>query len=73
MQIHPRLVLPGGSLGRATAGAPYWNRVSASGGKPPYTYGAFSVGGLELDRSTGVLSGTLSGGRTRTAAPSGSP
>ena len=29
VQIHPRLVLPGGSLGRATAGAPYWNRVSA--------------------------------------------
>ena len=51
-------MLPGGSLGRATIGAPYWGRVSARGGKPPYSYRAVSPGGLTLDSSTGVLSGT---------------
>ena len=53
VQIHPELVLPGGKLGPAAAGAPYWARVAASGGKPPYTYGAFSLDGLDarpLDR-----------------------
>jgi hypothetical protein len=58
VQIHPRLVLPGGALGRATVGASYWRRVSARGGKPPYTFAPFERSGLTLDRSTGVLSGT---------------
>ena len=61
-RIHPRLVLAGGKLSPAVAGAPYWARVTASGGKPPYTYGAFSLGGVTLDRSTGVLSGTVAAG-----------
>ena len=69
VQIHPELVLPGGMLGPAVAGAPYWARVTASGGKPPYTYGAFSLNGLTLDRATGVLSGTVEpGGGTPTLA-----
>ena len=74
VQIHPELVLPGGKLGPAVAGAPYWARVTASGGKPPYTYGAFSLNGVALDRSTGVISGTVEpgAGRRRSRAPSGS-
>jgi hypothetical protein len=57
-------VLPGGKLSAspAVAGASYWARVTARGGKPPYAYGAFSLNGLTLDRSTGVVSGTVEPG-----------
>jgi hypothetical protein len=62
VEIHPRLVLPGGTLrpSRARVGVPYRTTVTARGGKPPYTFGRFERNGLTLDRSTGVISGTLS-------------
>lgn len=48
--------LPGGTVGEVYSGA-----VVASGGTTPYTFGAGSLpGGLSIDASTGVLSGTPS-------------
>src|SRR5262249_3570237 len=63
VQINARLVLSGGLLGsRATIGAPYWAKVTATGGAPPYRFGAFELNGLTLDRATGALSGTVDAG-----------
>jgi hypothetical protein len=60
-RISPRLVLGIGALSprRAVLEAPYSGTVTASGGTPPYTYDDPSIRGLTMDRSTGVLSGTL--------------
>jgi hypothetical protein len=69
VEIHPRLELPLRSLGSATVGRPYWGRIFARGGKPPYSYGAFELGGLALDSATGVLAGTLTGGPFANCGP----
>jgi hypothetical protein len=58
VEVFPRLVLPGGPLQPpAVLGAQYSANVSASGGKPPYTY-ALSFPGLAIDSATGAISGT---------------
>ncbi|HUB79023.1 MAG TPA: Ig domain-containing protein [Bryobacteraceae bacterium] len=49
------------SLPKGTAGAAYSTTVLASGGQPPYTWSIVSgalPGGLSLDPTTGVISGT---------------
>jgi hypothetical protein len=60
VRIYPKLVLPGRRLPSTKLGADYSAQISARGGKPPYTYGETSLGGLELDRTTGLLAGVVS-------------
>ena len=57
--VFPKLVLSGVELPRGVMGDPYSATISASGGNPPYTYGPFSLDGLSLDASSGVLGGTI--------------
>jgi Putative Ig domain len=59
IQVHPRLVFSGAVLPRAVMGVSYTATISASGGDPPYTYGAFSMNGISLDSSSGALAGTV--------------
>ncbi len=52
---------PGGPLAGATAGAPYYQMVSASGGVPNYTWSLTTAAAtfpFKLDPATGVISGT---------------
>jgi hypothetical protein len=42
----------------AVQGMPYSEQVSATGGKPPYSWSGYPPPGLTLNRLTGVISGT---------------
>ncbi|HVE26556.1 MAG TPA: putative Ig domain-containing protein, partial [Sporichthya sp.] len=55
------ITTPAGPLLGATAGAPYYQLVAATGGVPTYTWSLTSAAGtfpFDLDPATGVISGT---------------
>ncbi len=54
----PRLSITGSSLPAATAGTSYSQKLTATGGTPPYTWSLTgAVAGLQMDATTGTLSG----------------
>lgn len=58
--LPPALTVPGGALSSVTAGAPYSQTLSATGGAPPYIWtlvGGSLPNGTNL-QSTGILAGT---------------
>ena len=59
----PPVVISTATLTPATKGAPFNQQLSATGGKPPYTWTVTSgalPGGLALAAATGIISGTPS-------------
>ena len=61
MTVHPAPSIATSSISDGTAGVPYSQTVSASDGTPPYRWSVSAgrpPGGLTLNQSTGILSGT---------------
>ncbi|WP_406410655.1 Ig-like domain repeat protein [Streptomyces sp. NBC_01614] len=62
LTVHSLPVITTGSLPSARFGSPYSQQLTAGGGTPPYTWrlveGTSLAAGLELNGSTGVVSGT---------------
>ncbi len=67
LTVSPAVVISTASLPNAVKGTAYSTTVSATGGRTPYVWSASALpGGLSINSSTGVISGTPTAVETKT-------